>query len=141
MTYAAKQDMIDRFGDEELALLTDRVNGAVVDDVVLTRALEDADAKINAYIGKRYSLPLASMPRVILAAAADIARYGLYEDRATETVKERHGAAIKFLESVAAGRVSLGDIASAIEIPGETGGPAVQAPDRVFTQDTLKDFG
>ena len=57
MTYALQQDLIDRFGESELIQLTDRTNvpPTDVDDVVVGRALADADGTIDGYIGKKYA--------------------------------------------------------------------------------------
>ena len=45
-----RQDLIDRFGEDELVLLTDREGRGVIDDEVLNRAIEDAEAETAAYI-------------------------------------------------------------------------------------------
>ena len=51
MSYAALQDMVDRFGELELVQRTDRTDGATIDAVVLGRALADADAEIVSALG------------------------------------------------------------------------------------------
>lgn len=107
MTYATQQDMVDRFGQVELAQLTDRAAGSVIDTAVLGRALADADAEIDAYLGSRYTLPLTSLPPVLPRMAADIARYRLYDDRATDSVRERYSDALKTLRDIASGLVKL----------------------------------
>lgn len=107
-TYATQQNMIDRFGADELIQLTDRDNLGVIDVTVLGQALTDADAEINAYIGSRYTLPLSSVPPTITKFAADIARYQLYDVRASDVVKARYDDAIKFFKLLVAGTVSLG---------------------------------
>lgn len=108
MTYAVKQDLIDRFGQTELAQLTDRTNGASIDDTVIGKALADADAKIDSYIAVVHQLPLVPVPATLVRIAGDIARYYLYDDRVTEQVKDRFEDAIRFLRDVAAGKASLG---------------------------------
>ena len=60
MSYAAQSDLTDRFSAAELAQLTDRVNGTVIDTTVLGRALSDADAEIDSYLATRYALPTSS---------------------------------------------------------------------------------
>jgi len=141
MPYAAKQDLIDRFGQQELIDLTDRATPqtGAIDDTVLARALADADAEINGYLASRYTLPLASTPDSVKMMACNIARYYLYEDRATEQVRVRYEDAIKFLKSVASGTCTLGlDPASA---PVATDGGALAAGvDRIFDRDTLSDY-
>ena len=43
-----RQDLIDRFGEDELVLLTDREGRGVINDEVLNRAIEDAEAETAA---------------------------------------------------------------------------------------------
>lgn len=121
MPYCTKQDFLDRFGMEELLLLTDRENVGGVDDTVLNRALADATAEIDGYVAVRYPLPLASVPPRLAQVACDITRYHLYAVQATDTVKERYGNAVKYLQALANGDVKLVGQSGATE---ETAGVA-----------------
>jgi phage gp36-like protein len=140
MTYATKQEMIDRFGDLELKQLTDRT-GLVdaIDDVVLGKALDDADAEINGYLMGRYVLPLASTPKILVGLACDIARFRLFEDRATEHVRTRYDDALKYLRDVARGQISLG-LDAAGQPAAEGGGAKAEGEERVFNNTTLADY-
>lgn len=134
MTYATKQSMIEQFSERELAELTDDLAHAVIDDIVLGRALAFADDLINAKLRERYSVPLASPPPVIVDYAGDIARYRLYGDAVPELVAARFAQAIAFLNDVALGRAGL-------PVVSPTGGmPQAAAADRVFTPETLSDY-
>ncbi len=139
MTYATQQNLIDRFGQQEITELTDRQNAGAIDSAVVAKAVADADGEINGYLSSRYTLPLDPVPTVLERIACEIARYYLYEDRVTEQVKRRYDDAIKFLKGVSSGAVALGVDANS-ESPSSIGGPQSDAPDRVFTQDTLSDF-
>jgi len=110
MGYANAQQMIDRFGEQELIQLTDRANPPLntMDDAVLAAALDDADAEINGYLQARYTLPLASVPLNIARMARDIARYRLYDDAVTDAVQKRYDQAIKELERISKGIIQLG---------------------------------
>lgn len=109
MTYATQQNLIDRFGEEELIQLTDRENLGVVNATVVSRALADADALINGYLIGRYTLPLATpVPDVLERLACDIARYSLHEFKPTETVEIRYRDALELLRDVSKGRADLG---------------------------------
>lgn len=107
MTYATQADMVTRFGETELAQRTDRENGLVIDVDVLNRALDDADGEINGYLAKRYALPLASVPIVLTRLAADVARYHLYDDGATQVVRQRYEDAVSLLKRMSSGDVQL----------------------------------
>lgn len=108
MTYASQQNMIDRFGEDELIQLTDRDSLGAIDAAVVARALADADAEINGYLSTRYTLPLSPVPAVLEKLACDIARYQLFENKAVDTVKERYENSIRFLKDVVSGKVTLG---------------------------------
>jgi phage gp36-like protein len=106
--YSTKQDLIDRFGEDELIGLTDRSNAGVIDGTILDQAIADSGAEMNGYIGSRYSLPLVTVPTTLKPLSCDIARYKLYDEQASEQVTKRYDAAIKFLFSVSKGEISLG---------------------------------
>lgn len=137
MTYATQQDMIDRFGNDELIQITDRTNTGAIDANVLAQALADADAEIDGYLGSRYSLPLTSVPKILTRLACDIARYDLYDAQATDQVKERYQNAREFLTAVSRGKITLGVSADVAVV---SDGPEVSAPARVFTTDSLSDY-
>lgn len=108
MAYATQADLETRFGADELAQLTDRVAGAVIDASVVARALDDASAEIDSYLASQYDLPLAAVPPVLVRVASDIARYYLWADRATEAVRQRYEDARIYLGKVAKGDARVG---------------------------------
>ena len=104
MTYATQADLETRFGTEELAQRTDRINGSVIDASVISRALADAEAEIDGYLAKRYQLPLATVPAVLGRIACDLARYYLYDDRVIEVVRKRYEDAVRLLKAMASSK-------------------------------------
>jgi phage gp36-like protein len=141
VSYATKQNMIDRFDQAELIQLTDKglpATGAIV-DAVLNSALADADAEIDGYLVGAYQLPLQSVPKNLTTIACDIARYKLYDDRATEHVRLRYEDAIKYLVRVGKGELSLG-LDSANQPAPASSAPMVSGPARTFDADTLNDY-
>ncbi|MDR2221015.1 MAG: DUF1320 family protein [Methylobacillus sp.] len=139
MTYAVQADLVARFGESEVVQLTDRSNIGVIDQAVLARALQDADAEIDGYIGSVVRLPLTRVPRILVGYACDIARYRLYADDATEQVQQRYDRAIKFLTMVGQGKLSLG-----VDTDGDpvstAGGVNTSAPGRVFNRRNMAGF-
>lgn len=138
MTYATQQNLVDRFGSEELLALADRDGDDAVDTAVVDAALADADALIDSYIGRRYTLPLASTPARLVTVAATIARYELAADRPTEQMRQDYDDAVAWLRDVAAGRAELqieGD-----EPTGEAVTIKTSGPERVFSRTTLRGF-
>jgi phage gp36-like protein len=148
--YATTADLIGRFGAQELVELTDESEGGLVtaellklaaagsdlDDyteeeqeavaaclATLEEALADAGSEIDPYLTGRYTLPLSSVPRVLLTHACNMTRYHLFADRVTEVVEVRYKAALTFLKDVSAGRASLGlDVEGAAVATESTGG-------------------
>ncbi|WP_299197978.1 phage protein Gp36 family protein [uncultured Amphritea sp.] len=107
--YAARNDMTKRFGEEELILLTDRDGSTgVIDDTVLNQALADASAEVDGYLGGRYTLPLPSVPDVLVRICCDVARYLLHDEHAPERIEKRYDNAIDFLSKLGTGKISLG---------------------------------
>lgn len=117
MSYASQQDMVERFGAPELAQLTDPVSGLVINATIVARALADADAEIDARLAHRYALPLAATPLVLVRIAADLARYFLWDARASDAVRNRAQEARKLLDAIAAGDVMLGGAAALAAAP------------------------
>lgn len=139
MTYAALQDLIDLCGQLELVQLTDRADppAGAMDAGVIGAALASADSEIDAYLSVRYALPLDTTPQVIADAAADIARYRLWKDRASDEVRRRYDDAIKLLKALANGGARL-EVAG-LEIPAAAGGGVrLNGNRRLFTRDSLR---
>ncbi len=117
MGYAVAADLTARFGEPEIIQLTDRDGFGVVDAARVNQVLAEADAEIDGYLAKRYSLPLASVPPLLTRLACDIARETLYTDAPTDTVKDRAATARKILRDIATGLVELGLAASVTAAP------------------------
>lgn len=141
MSYATQQDMINRYGEREVRLLTDRDNLGAINAAVLAYALTQADAELDGYLQGRFSLPLASVPVLLVGIACDIARYRLAgtDIRETDPIRTRYKDAIKLLTSISKGELQLGLSAGGQTAP-ETGAVRVVEGDRVFTPGTLSDY-
>lgn len=108
MSYCTADQLIDRFGADELLQLTDRDQNGFIDDQAVSAAISDASALIDGYLGGRYALPLSVVPTVLAKICADIARYNLYDNAVPEVVEKHNTAAMAFLKSVGKGEVRLG---------------------------------
>ena len=124
MDYATVQDMIDRFGEPEMIQLTDPEILAVQAPKA-QRALDDAQAFADAFVGRAYRLPLqgcakpAPVPGDVGAAVhvpppqltrvtCDVARYYLFTVLAPEhEVYLRFKAAERELQAIAEGNAVL----------------------------------
>jgi len=140
MSYATQQDLSDRFGETELAQRTNRVDGLTVDTDVLSRALGDADAEIDSYLATRYTLPLPSVPVVLVRMACDIARYRLCDDAVPESVRQRYTDAISLLKRLASGEVQLAGVAAVVAAGGSGNAVAVRTAAKQFDAAALAGY-
>lgn len=108
--YATADDMVRKFGRSEVLSLADPEDTGEIDAAILDGALTDASAEIDTYLGGRYRLPLDPMPPHLATICCNIARYMLTGDERLETsaIDERYKAAVRYLELVASGKVTLG---------------------------------
>jgi phage gp36-like protein len=139
MPYAVQADLEKRFGSEELAQLSDRINGTVIDVTVVALALADANAEIDSYLAVRYQLPLASVPDVLERIASDIARYRLC-DIPPDEVRKRYEDAVRDLKRASDGSLVIDGASPLVKSPTSGGGVACKAPSRIFGADSLADY-
>jgi phage gp36-like protein len=110
MTYATRDDLEQINGPEEVAQ-----RESMLPENAVTGILEKADELIDGYLAARYSLPLSVTPANLPQIAAQIARYNLLGEAATERARADFKDAIAWLTAVQAGRVVL---QAAVPAPG-----------------------
>lgn len=123
---------MSRFSESELIQLTDRDNLNIIDESVLTQAINDASAEIDSYLS-HYSLPLVIVPQTLGRISCDMARYYLYDDSVNELVTKRYENALKFLSMVARGTISLG-VDNLGKAPELSNGAVMESGGRVFSR-------
>ncbi|MBW4708624.1 DUF1320 domain-containing protein [Roseobacter sp. YSTF-M11] len=141
MTYTTLADLTDRFGENLLVQLTDRGDVATdtIDTGVIDRALADTDALIDGYVAKRYALPMAATPALIRTLAIDITIYKLHTYEPDPKIEADYKAAMKSLEAISSGSVTLP--IDGVEAPGSgSSGARLTDRERPLTEQTLKGF-
>lgn len=140
MGYCVQADLLERLSESLLGKLTDDTGAGQVDATVVARAIADADAEIDGYVGTRHQVPLSPVPDLVRKMSVELAIYHLYSRRmgVPEEWRRRYEDNIRLLRDLAAGKVSLGR-----EDPG--GSPVsepvlYEGPERVFTRENLEDF-
>jgi phage gp36-like protein len=116
MTYATREQLVERVGLTELAQISRSTDGRTLDEQLLDRALADAGAQIDTALARRYAVPLAVgvvVPDLLVRIACEIARYLLWRDGAREGVVKRYEGAVAMLADLAAGRTLLPGLAPA----------------------------
>jgi phage gp36-like protein len=99
---------------------------------------------MDAYLGARYDVSIlrAQVPPLsnLVRLNCDIARYRLDADCTREPVIERYKQAIKFLEGVVKGSITLGLGAELTAESTQAAGATSGSVSRVFTQETMRGF-
>lgn len=131
-------DLTDRFGEDELAQLTDREAYQDIDIVVVNRAISDAESEVESYLnmtglvvrnmaGELVYVKSPSVPKPLVIKTCDIARYYLYESGVTGIVKERYDQAIEWLKLVMRNPVMLTGVTATTGSTASNSGIAVMA--------------
>lgn len=106
--YCTEQDLIDRYTEIELAQRTSRNGVEVIDQSVLERAQADADAEIDGYLARRYTLPLVQpFPPLLVNIACQITRYFLFTQGVPEDVRNAYEDSVSKLKRMASGDMVL----------------------------------
>ncbi|MDZ4042910.1 MAG: DUF1320 domain-containing protein [Eubacteriales bacterium] len=106
-------------------------------DVAMTAATDE----INGYCMARYPVPFSPVPGVIRKLAVDITLYNLFarrgydENSADRSILDRYKYAVKALESIAKGTVTLGT-----PVPPATSEVDIRSNNRVYGRDKLDAF-
>ncbi len=141
MIYATQSDMVAAFGEREVIALSDRELAGTIDAAAIASALVDASAEIDGYLAGRYPLPLPTVPAPLVRICCNIARYHLSGADVTETdpTRVRYKDAIRVLEAIRDGKMTLGLDAANTPVPS-AGGVTFVGGTRTFNQSTLSDY-
>lgn len=104
-------DLTDRFGEAEIAELSDRDGYQQINLQVVGRAISDAESEVESYLnpaglvsrgpaGQLVYRQSGVVPQPLIIKCCDIARYYLYENGTTEIVATRYRQAIDWLKLV-----------------------------------------
>jgi phage gp36-like protein len=144
MSYANPSDMAARFPNRDLVQITNEdPTVTTVNNAALTTALADASAEIDAFLGARFTLPLADPPAMLNRIAIDIAMYRLQTLRPLADVAEarrRFEDAIVRLMKIAAGQLTLGPAPDGADAPISAGAQTIVGARRVFSRRRLRGF-
>lgn len=149
MAYCKADEVLDGIKDQ---MLNDILGDEYIEDLEERKrrllpfaesAIEDADAEINGYVAKRYTVPLVPTPDILHKFSVDIAIYNLVSRRGIDesdrekTVLTRYQAAVKFLMGVAEGKLSLGIREESVQAAAATGFQ-VRSSARLFSRNSME---
>jgi phage gp36-like protein len=148
--YITRENIIDRIGESDFVVLSDRDNDGSADDGVVNGAIRDAEVIVNSYVGNRYSLPLPgitsdvdpslnTVPAMLVMLAVDVAVYRMAADhgRLTTEITQRYNDALKWMAKLVQRQVTLG-VAEAATPDTLHGGVFRRGPERLMTREGLK---
>jgi phage gp36-like protein len=128
---------------EDLIELTDDSDTGDVDQTNVDKAIAHAGELIDGYLRGRYTLPLDPVPGLIRTLAATISLRRLYARRPRlsipESLADDYKNALKILENIQKGLVTLGAATPGEEIPSDAVSK-VSAPERIFTDEFLDTY-
>lgn len=160
MNYATPQDLVNQFGAEEIVQISDRGIPRLVTVEMLKIAIDegslaeftaeeqaataeslalinskllDAESISNGFLASRYSVPLITVPRLVMSSVCDLTRYALYDNNATEAITNRYNDAMKMLKCISKGEINLG-VDDSGNKPKSNDGAQIQSGGRVFAR-------
>lgn len=139
MPYITLEDIKKSLPEEVIIQLTDDARTGTVDQAIVDSAIARADSAIDSHCASLYDVPFASAPQLLKDISTDIAIFNLYSrkaDLAPGIRQDRYRNAIKTLEKIAAGMLTLEPSGT----PSE--GPEINSYDieRTFTPEKLENY-
>ncbi len=117
-SYITQSEFTTRFDETEIKQILGVTASGTIVSTKLDDAVIDAEAEVDSYLAQRYDLPLDSAPTRLKNVVCDIVRYRIYDDRASEEVRDRYKDAVKWLTALAKGQVTLGVAAATAPVGG-----------------------
>lgn len=140
MAYGGLPDLIARAGEAEILQVADRDDDSIADIAVIDAALAAAAQTIDAYLGVRFALPLATVPEIVVKWSVSIARYHLHRDGAPDNVVRDYKDALAELRDAGAGRLALPDLAGLSPVQGGSSRPIGASSPAVFTPENFEGY-
>ena len=116
--YCTVDDLRDQSSEEFLIRCTDDAGVGAIDQTVVEKKIADAQTEIDSYCRAQYAVPFQAVPGLIKKLTVDIALYnliskrGLDEESPDVILVKRYRDAVKLLENLAKGIVTIGPTAA-----------------------------
>ena len=143
MAYCTIDDLKKMLPEAVLIRLTDDSNTGAIVTARAQEAIDSAAEEIDVYLGSRIALPITgTVPPVLGKSNVDLAIYNLFsrvKETVPETREKRYRNAIRLLEKVSEGKISLG-IQPPPDAPADEeyfGRSRVDARDKDFDETTM----
>lgn len=143
--YCTLEDLKQQSSDDFLIRCTDDAGTGTIVEAIVTEKIEDADAEIDSYCRSQYAVPFSIVPGLIRKLSVDIALYNLVSRRGMDEespdviLLKRYQAAIKLLENLAKGLVTIEPTAAgeAAPQPQQT---SIKSSPRRFSRGSMEGY-
>lgn len=144
--YCTIDDLIKQSSAEVLIRCTDDDGSEEINQEIITEKILDAQTEIDSYCSSQYSVPFAPVPGLIKKLAVDITLYhlisrrGLAEDSPDVILVRRYKDAVKLLENLAKGLVTIGagtDLSKSVLAAQQVN---IRSSERHFTRKKMRGF-
>lgn len=146
MAYVDEAGYAGRYTKRELDQLKATGLAAGGTELSFDRAVADASELVDSYLaaipGRTFALPLTVPPAKIVGVTADLARFELWAQRASEEVIRRRDQAMEYLKDLVAGRavLSVEETTPPDPVVSPVGRVGFRNNCRTFTDRTLAPF-
>lgn len=141
--YSTQDDITKLIPEDSLLQLTDDEGNGTIDSGRITEAISQADSEIDSYCGRRYSVPFVTVPGIVKKISVDISIYNLYSRRVEvvpETRSERYKNAIRQLEGISKGAISIGVDPAPQASTQSSNSVQIEVSEKLFSRDKMKGF-
>ena len=145
MMYCTIEDLRSQSSDEVLVRCTDDEGTGEIDQAIIDEKINDAQMEIDSYCRAQYSVPFDPVPGLIRKLTVDITLYnlisrrGLDEDGPDVILVKRYRDAVKLLENLAKGIVTIGPTSAGAPAPMPQQASIVSSP-RHFSRRSMEGF-
>lgn len=143
--YCTADDLRKQSSEDFLIRCTDDAGDGAIDQVTIEEKINDAQTEIDSYCRAQYPVPFNPVPGLIKKIAVDIALYNLGSKRGFDEnspdmiLVKRYRDAVKLLENLAKGIVTIGPVADGAPPPQPQQAKIASQPRR-FSRHSLEGF-
>lgn len=143
--YCTLEDLRNQSSEDFLLRCAETEGTGEIDQSIIEDKITDAQTEIDSYCRTQYSVPFQVVPGLIRKLAVDIALYNLMskrgydEESADVIIVKRYRDAVKLLENLAKGIVTIGPAAAGEPSP-QPQQASIVSPPRRFTRTSMEGF-
>lgn len=140
MSFATVQDWLDE--QTALHFIADIDGDGNPDEPEIERALKTAYNEMDGWLAARYPSIPTRAHNTLKMHQIKIATHHLAStaQSSTDDIKDAWKSSIDYLKAISSGRADLPGTDQGGDLESGSGGVQMQAPDRIFSRESMKDF-